>query len=234
MDLGSLISGAGNVIGGLFKKKDGSSDDSDSKNSESGGILSGLLTGPGLSALGKGLGGVAQSDASNRGVKLAAMMAGDNAKLAQQQQRNSDLASLPGQIQKADYLASGGYTPKTNISASGRVIPKFDMGLAPISKNVQNAGSTLEGQLINRLNTPPTYNDYSTMMNPGIAETALNWASPVLGAMGAAKTASTDPYSQLIAMLTNKPKTPMPPAAKPMALSSTTSLNDPTSPDDGQ
>lgn len=137
-----------------------------------------------LNSAGKGLGGVAQADASNRGTKIATTLAANNQQLAEQQQRNQDLASLPGQIIRANYIAGGGYKPVTNYSSNGKVIPHFDLGLAPLTSADQAAGASLSKQLTDRLNTAPTYKDATQYMNPSATETALNWASPIATALG--------------------------------------------------
>lgn len=201
--IGKMLLGSGGT-NGLIKNLTGANN--------SGGLVGNLLNPQGMSSLGKGLGAVASADAKNRGAKLEAMLASDQMKLAEQAQRNQDLAALPRQIQTADYLASGGYTPKQNFSSNGRPIPKFDLGLKPISDNVKAAGTTLEKQLTDRLNTAPTYQDYSSVMNPSATETALNWASPVLSAMGAGGT--PDNTSNLIKqiMSAQQPTTQIPTA----------------------
>lgn len=177
------------------------SDGSDGSGSILSSVLSGILgnNGQGASALGKGLGGVAQADASNRGTKIAALLAANQQQLNEQQQRYNDLATLPGQIQKADYLAGGGYKPAQNFSSNGRPIPHFDLGLKPIDANVQAAGSTLEKQLTDRLNNAPTYKDPTQYINPSATETALNWASPILSAAGASQ--QKDPTTALLQQL---------------------------------
>lgn len=225
MDWGSLIGSGVSAIGNLFHHpnstppEDQPTDNPDGSPAQSGvgGFMSGLLKGisspGGQAALGRGLGSVAQAQAQNRGAKIAAMMGADQMKMAEQAQRNNDLAGLPRQIVGANYLAGGGQTPRQNFSASGRAIPQFDLGTPKITAADQAAGSSLSQQLTNRLNNAPTYNDYSSSMNPSKTETALNWISPILAAGGAGQQAEQDPYIQMLQKLVTGMKTQQQPQA---------------------
>lgn len=168
-----------------------------SASSPYGNIIGNLMSPQGLGALGKGLGGVAQADASNRGTKIATTLAANNQQMQEQAQRAADLATLPKQIVGANWLAGGGQHLTPNYSSNGRLIPHFDLGTPQITPADQAAGSSLSDQLTKRLNTAPTYADPTQYMNPSATENALNWASPILAATGA----TADPTTTLIQQL---------------------------------
>lgn len=148
-----------------------------------GNIISGLVSG-----IGSGLGAVSQASAQNRGAKLSAMMAQDNSQLQEQAQRNADIPNIMNQLRAANYVAAGGNPNfgKPITTASGHVFTPTPY-LEPITDADKQAAQSEITQLTNRLNTPPTYNNYSSVMNPSGTETATGWLGALFGGLNNAK-----------------------------------------------
>jgi len=153
-----------------------------------GDLMKQLLSGNALDAAGKGLAGVAQTQAHNRGAQLEAMMAGDEMALAADRERRAAEADILRKIQTTSYLKGGGAGDvKPGVSVTGKPFGQFDFGVRPPTEAEIAAAGELEGQLMERLRNPIKLRDYDSKMEAGGMETALNWLSPALTTLGAAR-----------------------------------------------
>lgn len=172
MGWGSLISGLGKTAAKQF----------------GGDLVQQLLSGDSLHAAGQGLGALAGTQAHNRGVKLDAMMAGDEMQLAADRERRAAEGDILKNMQIAEYLKGGGYQDTgPTMSSSGRPLPRFDFGTRPATEAEMDMAGTLQGQLKNRLENPRQLRNYEDSMDPGAGETAMNWLSPILSTIGIAR-----------------------------------------------
>jgi len=149
-----------------------------------GSVLSGLMNPQTLQDMGRGVSAISKTQASNRGVELDAMMEADRARILNDRARREDESDIWKKMQAADYMKRGSQPTKPQMSASGRSIPQFDFGPAPISEGNKQMASTLEQQLMKRLNTVPQLRDYDSKMKPGTAESITGWAGPLMGGAG--------------------------------------------------
>jgi hypothetical protein len=153
-----------------------------------GSLVSKLLGGDTLLAAGKGMAGVGQTAAHNRGVKLDAMMAGDEMALANERQRMAAESDLMRKMQQTNYLKSGGFKDTgSGVAASGQPMTRFDFGTRPAGASEIAASTELEKQLMNRLHNPMKLRDYDSQMDPGKVETAMNWLGPLISTIGVAR-----------------------------------------------
>jgi hypothetical protein len=152
----------------------------------SGSLMSRLLSGNTLDAAGQGLGAVGGTMAHNRGVALDAMMTGDQVKIQNEAERRAAEADIMKKMQIAEYIKSGGAQNTPGVSVTGKPLGQFNFGTRPTTQTEKDMATTMEGQLTDRLNHPMQVSDYESKMNPGKAETALNWLSPILTTWGAA------------------------------------------------
>lgn len=151
------------------------------------GLLHDLLSGDALHTAGQGLGAVAQSQAHNRGVALDAMMEGDQNAMALARDRRADESDMMRKMQQLAYIKGGGFHDTGDATGASGKFTKFDFGThAAAPESMQMAGE-LENQLMDRLHNPMKLRDYDSKMNPGATETALDWISPVLTTVGAAR-----------------------------------------------
>lgn len=180
--------GAGNLagIGGAAASAGGGSF-FDRIKGAGGDLLKRLTGGDALSALGQGLAGVSQSQASNRGVALDAAIQGDQSKLDFARERRADEGDIWKKMQQAEYIKNGGANYAPSMSVTGKPLGSFDFGVKPSTDTEKQMAGTLEQQLMQRLNNPAQPTDYSQFTKPSGSETALNWLSPALTAIGAAK-----------------------------------------------
>lgn len=185
---GNLAGGAGaglaSLVGGGAAK------------AASGGLIHSLMNPTALAGIGKGVGAIAQSKASNRGTQLDAMMEGDKMKMQATQARAEDESGLWRKIQAANYIKNGGMPAREPmVSSSGATIPDFSksFGPAPISEDDKQMAGTLLPQLQDRLAHPPVLSDYASKMNPGKVESALDWLGPIISGVGAVKQGQIPP-----------------------------------------
>lgn len=181
---GALLGGLmGGVSGGV-----GAAANAGKLSGIKGGLIQGLLSGDSLAALGQGLGGVAKSEAHNRGVALDAMMAGDEMKILADRERRAAEADLMKKVQTTSYLKGGGFQDTgPGVSANGKPFTKFDFGTRPANESEIAMATELEKQLMDRLHNPIQLRDYDSKMNPGKMEKALNWLAPITTTLGAAR-----------------------------------------------
>jgi hypothetical protein len=153
-----------------------------------GGFINKLLSGDTLDAAGKGVAGVAATEAHNRGTKLDATMAGDEMKrLADVNNRDAGVQGMK-QMQIAEYLAGGGFHPTDQpVLAGGKTATKFNFGTAPATEAEKQYAGNYSKQLMDRQAHPVQLSDYSKLMDPGTMEKTLNWISPILSTLGAAR-----------------------------------------------
>jgi hypothetical protein len=175
-----------------------------------GDLLKQLLTGNGLDAAGRALGAVGQTQASNRGTMLDAMMAGDEMKMASARERRADETDIMKKIQMSEYLKGGGANYAPSASVTGKPLGQFDFGVRPATETESQMAGELAGQLKQRLSNPLQLSDYSSQMKPGTMESIANWGGPLLSLFGAARGAGryTPPTAQ-----TQTPQTPANPEA---------------------
>jgi len=150
-----------------------------------GGFLSNLMKPNNLIDIGKGISSIGQSQASNRGVALDAQMEADKMRMAQDQQRRDDEAHIWKMLQAVNYIKGGG-APKSGpvMSASGKPFTSYDFGPRAINQGDKDMATTLEAQLLKRLQTVPQLRNYDSKMKPGKVEKATNWLGPLLGIGG--------------------------------------------------
>jgi hypothetical protein len=173
-----------------------------------GSLLSKLLGGDTLLAAGKGVAGIGQTEAHNRGVKLDAMMAGDEMGIANERQRMAAEADLMKKIQQTNYLKGGGFKDTgSGVAANGQPLTKFDFGVRPSGESEMAASTELEKQLMTRLRNPMKLRDYDSQMDPGKMETAMNWLGPIISTIGVARGGGQYQAPQV----PNGTPTPMPP-----------------------
>lgn len=149
-----------------------------------GSVLSKLVNKDTIGDLSEGLGAVSSTQAHNRGTQLDAMMEADKMNMAQNVNRRADEADIWKKLSAINYIKGGSPEIKPQISASGRVIPHFDTGLKPISQADKDVATTLEKQLLERLNNVPKLRDYDSKMSAGKVETGLGWLAPILRTAG--------------------------------------------------
>jgi hypothetical protein len=152
--------------------------------SEGGSWIDRLLSKDGLADIGRGLGSISQTQASNRGTELDAMMAADNMKLLfDRNQRDSD-DHMWKLMRATNYVKGGGAGPaKPMQMASGTVRP-MDFGPAPISAADKQVASTLQSQLMERMQNPPEQRDYDSKMKAGTGEKVTGWAGTAMDILG--------------------------------------------------
>lgn len=153
--------------------------------------LKGLLSPQGMEGLGRGVGAIGQTQASNRGTELDAMMEADRQKLLAERDRRDEQTDLWKKLQAADYMKSGG-TPASgpSMSANGKPFTSFGFGPKPISDANKAMASTMETQLLDRLQHPTELRDYDSKMKPGGLEKATDYLGPILTAMGIGRQAA--------------------------------------------
>lgn len=140
-----------------------------------------LLNKNSIADLGRGVGAISETMANNRGTELDAMMAADNMAMLANRNRRDDEDHLWKNLQAMNYVKSGGKQPSgPRMSASGRALPSFGFGPAPISEADKTVATTLEQQLLQRLNNPPQLRDYDSKMKAGTGESVMNWLGPGL------------------------------------------------------
>ena len=156
--------------------------------STGGSLMSKLINGDTLLAAGKGLASIGQTSAHNRGVKLDAMMQGDQMKLLADQDRRAAESDFMRKMQQTSYLKGGGFKdPGTVTSASGQPLTKFDFGARPASESEIAMSTELEKQLMGRLRSPIQLSNYASQMDPGTAEKFMNWLGPAVSTFGVAR-----------------------------------------------
>lgn len=151
-----------------------------------GSLISSLLSPQGLGAIGSGISAITKSQASNRGAELEAMMAADEMRMRQAQDRRTDESDLIRKIQAMNYIKNGGASNKPKFSSSGIQIPSFSSP-PPVTEGDKQMAETLLPQLMGRLNTVPNLRNYDSKMKPGTTENVLSWLGPMLGAYGTLK-----------------------------------------------
>lgn len=143
------------------------------------GWISGIVQG-----IGPGLAAISQADAQNRGTKLAAMMAGDQMQVGEQAQRYAELPNALRELNDASFEANGGAPGGPIKLPNGGTI---NVGSIPINDTEKAAAQAEVGQLQNIINNPPTYNNYSSVMNPGGWERGLGIIGALLSGSSGAK-----------------------------------------------
>ena len=151
-----------------------------------GGFVSNLLKDPDrLVGIGRSLGSLGQTQANNRGVALDAEMEADKMRMMQERNRMDDESHIWKMLQAANYMKSGG-APKGGpvMSASGKPFTSYDFGPRAINQADKDMATTLEAQLLKRLQTPPALRNYDKRLEPGKAEKASNWAGTAASIAG--------------------------------------------------
>ncbi len=182
-----------------------------------GNLVSKLLSGDVLDATGKGVGAIANTEAHNRGTKLDATMTADEMKMkADEVNRAANKEGLRN-MQIAEYLSQGGFQPVDNPTLSnGRQATKFDFGTRPATEVERNYGAGMSGVIADRLAHPVQLSDYSKMMDPGAMEKTLNWLSPILTTVGAARGSNQYMSPEEIAKLRTQTQPQAAPALPPV------------------
>ena len=191
-----------------------------------GNLVTKLLSGDVLDAAGKGVAGVASTEAHNRGTKLDAMMEADKMKALTDQYNREAAQQGMKQMQIASYLAGGGYQPVDQpVLANGRTATKFDFGTRPASDAEKAYGAKMQTTLQDRLDHPLTVSDYTSQMDPGTMEKTMNWLAPILTTVGAARGAGKyqPPYNapQNVPITSPTPTVALPPVEFKIPTSST-------------
>lgn len=175
-----------------------------------GNLVQSLLNPNVLDSAGQGVGAIAQTQASNRGTELDAMMEADRQKMQLARDRATDEEGMMKKIQQAEYLKSGGMPARPqSFSANGKPFTQFASGMKPITEGTKAAASTLEDQLQARLKTPPTLRDYDSKMKPGAMESTLDWLGPILST-GAQVQKARQPVTPSM-LMAGQPKPPVAP-----------------------
>lgn len=156
-------------VGGTLKRVGGS-------------LLTNLMNPDTMASMSRGVGAVGQTQAHNRGVELDAMMEADQMRILNDRDRRDDESHMMKGIRAANYIQSGGMQRQPRIGHGGNVIPSFRSPL-PISADEKAAATTLEGQLMKRLQTPPQLRDYDSKMKPGTMENISTYAAPAMGVL---------------------------------------------------
>jgi hypothetical protein len=172
-----------------------------------------------MQTAGRGAGAVAETQAKNRGAELDAMMEADQQAMLANRVRREDEDSMWKKLQAINYMKGGGMQNRgPSVGAGGKSFTKFNFGAQPVSDADKQMATTLEGQLMQRLNNPPQLRNYDAMMKPGTAEKVTGWGAPILSTLGS--------------IFKNKPAAtpttaPTPPPADPIGLNGTFSFGKP-------
>lgn len=145
-----------------------------------------------LADAGSVLGSFSEAEANNRMAKGNLTQNHDQLMLSAAANKRADETDALRKLAQTSYINSGGsqFKPPTiSLSGQQRTAPDLGFGPRPSSDAQKQAATTLEQQLLQRMQpggsyTPAPLSDYA---NRGKAESASNYGSTILGGLGAVK-----------------------------------------------
>lgn len=137
------------------------------------GLGKSILSGPGLDAAGRAIGAYGQSQADNRGTRLAALQNEDQLRLAaEQNQRTAETDSM-AKLANTNYIANPAAMDPAKMS-------KYGYGPQGTSDAQKSAAKLLEAELLKRMSPAGQFklSDISDDLKPGVGERFANIAGP--------------------------------------------------------
>jgi hypothetical protein len=176
---------------------------------QAGSVLKRVLTDPNTARrIGATIGGFGEGQKSNRVVQGQQTQGYDVLKLKAAENRRADESDALHKLAITNYLSHGGshYKPPTiQLNGKSYTAPTLGSEPLPASAAQMQGASTLEGQMLKRLQPggsyePQSLGDYAT---PGLAEKISNYAAPILTGIGQYEQGKQpdggqDPYIQSI------------------------------------